>query len=40
MHDEHFGPGTMTYHNGEKYVGLWSSGLKNGQGVFTMANGD
>jgi hypothetical protein len=32
--------GTATWANGEKYVGEWRDGKKNGQGTYTHANGD
>ena len=31
---------TYTFANGDKYVGEWMNGMKNGQGTFTWANGD
>ena len=32
---EFHGQGTMTYHDGRKYVGEWKDGGKNGQGTMT-----
>jgi hypothetical protein len=31
---------TYTWANGDKYVGEWKDGKKNGQGTYTWANGD
>ena len=33
------GVGTWTYTDKTTYVGEWSDGFMNGQGVFTMADG-
>ena len=32
--------GTSTWANGEKYVGEWKDGKRNGQGTFTYASGN
>ena len=34
------GHGTMTFANGDKYVGEFKDQKFNGQGVYTFANGD
>jgi hypothetical protein len=34
------GQGTLTYANGDHYVGEWKDDLKHGQGTLTYANGD
>ena len=33
------GYGTLTYEDGEKYVGEWKNDNKHGQGTYTKANG-
>ena len=33
------GQGTMTYANGQKYVGQWKDGMYYGQGTYTYASG-
>ena len=33
------GLGSMTYPNGDKYVGEWKNSKMNGQGTFTYSNG-
>ena len=33
------GQGTMTYGNGDKYVGEWINDKKHGQGTYTYSNG-
>ena len=32
--------GTLTYNDGDKYVGEWKDGSHHGQGTYTYANGD
>jgi len=34
------GQGTMTYSDGDKYVGEYKNGKENGQGTYTFSNGD
>lgn len=34
------GQGTLTFANGNKYVGEWKDGLRSGEGVFDWANGN
>ena len=31
--------GARAYSNGDKYVGEWQSGIRNGQGTYTNADG-
>ena len=33
------GQGTLTYLNGEKYVGEFEDGKKHGQGTYTFSDG-
>ena len=33
------GQGTITWDNGDKYVGAWKDDKKHGQGTITYANG-
>jgi len=33
------GQGTLTYSNGDRYVGEWRNGKKHGKGSYTYANG-
>lgn len=34
------GPGTLTYADGDKYVGEWRAGKKSGPGELFYVNGD
>ena len=31
--------GTMTYSNGDEYIGEWEDGFKHGQGTMTWSDG-
>jgi len=39
INDKNHGQGTITYSNGNKYVGEWKKGNMHGQGTITTADG-
>ena len=40
VHGKYEGNGVMEYKSGDKFEGVFESGSKNGQGIYTWADGD
>ena len=37
---KYHGQGTLTFRDGDKYVGEWKDGKENGHGTYTWSDGD